>query len=117
MVRRADARTLALIEWLRGFVRLGKQFPIEDVPAIVRQRLQVHYLRWRDTEAAVNEEIRHFDAHVLFDSRTGPVLTGVRGSAPDDVLHIAFTSDGADIVLDVRRLVGHRGWSTARCLR
>lgn len=116
-VVRADARTRAIVDWLRSFVALGRQFPLEDPPSIVRQRLQAHFARWRNADLAMHEEIKRFDATILFDSRTRPALAGTRGAVAEEVLHLAYTTEAADLVLDVQRLIGHQVRINGQVLR
>jgi hypothetical protein len=107
-VEQGEPRVRAIVEWLRGLVEVGRRFPLEEPPPIVRQQLAARFAQWRDTERALADEIRRFDATVLFDSRERPVVAGVRGTLADEVVHLAYTSDAADLVLDVQRVPGHR---------
>lgn len=103
-----DARSRAIVEWLRGFTAVGRALPLEHPPPIVRQRLNDHFERWRDDNRAIEEEISRFDATVLFDGRRRLAPAGVRGTDTDEVLHLAYTAATADLVLDVVRVPGHR---------
>jgi hypothetical protein len=107
-VAQSDARTQAIVDWLRSFVSVGRRLPLEEPPPIVRQRLNSYFEQWWDKDQQLHQEIAAFDADILYDSRTAPVLAGARGTVTDSVLHLAYSTDAADLVLDVQRLVGHR---------
>ena len=95
----------AFAQWMRGFLDVARSVPLVDPPPIVRQRLHASFERWRDTQSAMRDEIARFDASIVFDSRTDLVAGGVRAglrTEPDGVVHLAYTTDAADLVLDVR---------------
>jgi hypothetical protein len=104
-VAEGDSRTQASVQWLQGFLATARAFPAPAPPPIVRQNLRQHFVRWSKARAALRADPQLVDATLLFDSRQDLALTGVRGGdEPEEAYHLAFTTDVADLVLDVRRI-------------
>ncbi len=105
----ADVRTLALVDWLRGFKSLARASSVHDVPPIVRQSLTRHFESWSNAHATGASAPADSAARLIFDSRWDLAPAGARGG-PDDreTWHLAYTTEEADLVLDLRRLRDHR---------
>ena len=100
-----DRRTKATVHWLQGFLATARAFPAPEPPPIIRQNLRQHFLRWSKAQAALRVRPDLVDASLLFDSRQDLALAGFRGGEdPDNAYHLAFTTDVADLVIDVRRI-------------
>jgi hypothetical protein len=108
-VGKADRRTRAAVHWLQGFLATAQAFPAPEPPPIIRQNLRQHFLRWRKAQIALRAEPDVVQAGLLFDSRQDLVQTGVRGGQEaDGAYHLAFTTDVADLVIDVQRIGNDR---------
>ena len=104
-----DRRTRAAVHWLQGFLATARAFPAPEPPPIIRQNLRQHFVRWRRAQVALRAQPDVVDAGLLFDSRQDLVQAGVRGGAEtDDAYHLAFSTDVADLVIDVRRITAGR---------
>jgi hypothetical protein len=104
-----DAGVAARVRWLRSFMDVAQALPLHQPPPIVRQRLQQYFQRWSVARAALDREPVLVQARLLFDSRQDLALAGVRGGDHEDGgVHLAFVTEVADVVLDVRRLPGGR---------
>jgi hypothetical protein len=108
-VANGDRRTLAAVRWLQGFLATAQAFPAPEPPPIIRQNLQQHFIRWSKAQAALRARPAPVSATLLFDSRQDLALVGIRGGEEaDDAYHLAFTTDVADLVIDVRRITAGR---------
>jgi hypothetical protein len=104
-VANADRRTQATVAWLQGFLASARAFPAPEPPPIVRQNLRQHFVRWSKAQAALRAEPQVVHASLLFDSRQDLALAGFRAADDtDEAYHLAFTTDVADLVIDVRRI-------------
>jgi hypothetical protein len=104
-VAEGDSRTRAAVQWLQGFLATARAFPAPEPPPIVRQNLQQYFVRWSKAQAALRADPHLVDATMLFDSRQDLALAGFRGGGEtDDAYHLAFTTEVADLVIDVRRI-------------
>jgi hypothetical protein len=100
-----DARVREIVAWLRRFHGAAAALPLVDPPPIVGQRLRQYFRRWARTREELGGEPVEVVARMLFDSRQDVALVDLRAADTDaDIAHLAFTSDPADVVLDVRRL-------------
>jgi hypothetical protein len=100
-----DRRTRAAVHWLQGFLATARAFPAPEPPPIIRQNLRQHFVRWSKAQAALRAHPDLVDATLLFDSRQDVALAGFRGGEEaEDSYHLAFTTDVADLVIDVRRI-------------
>ncbi len=101
-VRCGSAELRDTVEWLRGFLKFSQSHKLHDVPPVVRQSLQQAFRdRCRSGDAPAP---RLVEPILLFDSRSHRELVGVRGSSlprAHGVVHLAFTSPDADLLLDV----------------
>jgi hypothetical protein len=108
-VATGDARLRGTVEWLRGFLATAGSLPLHQPPPIVRQSLRQYFARWAEARAVMDRQPRELAASVLFDSRQDLAVTGVRGAAPTgEAVHLAYTTESADLALDVWRLAGGR---------
>jgi hypothetical protein len=104
-VAEADGRTRAAVVWLQSFLATTRAFPAPEPPPIVRQNLRQHFVRWSKAQAALRARPEPVAASLLFDSRQDLALAGFRsGDEADEAYHLAFTTDVADLVIDVRRI-------------
>jgi hypothetical protein len=102
-----DPRVREIVAWLRNFHRAAAAIPLVDPPPIVGQRLRQYFRRWTRAREELAREPVEVVARMLFDSRQDVALVDLRtadSEADVDIAHLAFTSDPADVVLDVRRL-------------
>lgn len=93
------------VEWLQEFLRLTRAMPLHEPPPIIRQHLVRYFTRWSRARAALDSPRLELRASLLFDSRLDLAPVGVRGA--NDVegsVHLAYTTDYADLVLDVSHL-------------
>lgn len=101
-VARADERTQATVEWLRGFLMTARALPLHEPPPIVRQNLRQHFARWSRAQAELGQKPRVIWARLLFDSRQDLALAGVRaGAGSGEAAHLAYAADEGDLLLDV----------------
>ncbi len=104
-VASADRRTQATVHWLQGFLASARAFPAPEPPPIVHQNLRQHFVRWSKAQAALRADPHVVDGTLLFDSRQDLALAGFRaGDEADEAYHLAFTTDVADLVIDIRRI-------------
>ncbi len=103
-----DEHVLALVTWLRDFKSLSRASAVHDVPPIVRQRLSAHFDRWSEPDVGTAAS-GVTSTRLIFDSRWDLAAVGVRGVPVDhDMWHLAYSTDAADIVLDVYQLPDDR---------
>ncbi|MFP5281978.1 MAG: hypothetical protein ACLGIF_00825 [Actinomycetes bacterium] len=97
--------TSATLVWLQNFRSLAQTMPLHSPPPIVRQHLRRHFRRWSQARAALVQAPVRLVASLLFDSRLDLAGAGFRGvDHAENVVHLAYSSDRADLVLDVRRV-------------
>jgi|SRR4051812_28094773 hypothetical protein len=101
-----DPRVREIVVWLRRFHGAAAALPLGDPPPVVGQRLRHYFRRWTRAREEPGREPVKLVARMLFDSRQDLSLDELRAetSTDADIAHLAFTSDPADVVLDVRRL-------------
>ncbi len=98
-----DARVVGIVEWATGFRELAARVSLPVPPPTLRPRLEAVFERWA-AERARSAPL-HISLRLVFDSRQDLVRAGVRAADPDDAtVHLAYTSDEAEVVLDVERL-------------
>jgi hypothetical protein len=108
-VAEGDDETRATVSWLEGFLATARSFPAPEPPPIVRQNLRQHFARWSRAQAALRAEPQLVHVTPLFDSRQDLALAGFRGGdEAEEAYHLAFTTDLADLVIDVRRIADGR---------
>ena len=100
----ADARTRRAVDWLRGFLTTAAELPMHEPPPIVRQNLAQHFARWSRARAELDHQPPEVQARLLFDSRQDLALAGVRARSEPDAVHLAYTSEAGDLLLDVYQL-------------
>lgn len=98
----ADPELRASAAWLTDFEALTRALPLEEPPPLVQQRLRQHFDRWSIAQAVLEQPVPMSVADLVFDSRLDRPLAGVRGASEDDAFHLAFQSELADLVVDVR---------------
>lgn len=104
-VHAGDPRTLGAVAWLRGLRATAAVVPLVEPPPIVRQRLRQHFARWSQGQPLADRPRPVVAARLAFDSRRDLVQAGVRAAdTAGDTVHLAFTADSADLVVDLRRL-------------
>ena len=106
---KASSATEATVQWLRQFRRLARALPLYETPPVVKQHLQRHFQLWSQARAALAQPASELTAALLFDSRLDLAAAGVRGVGDhEDATHLAYTSERADLVLDISRHSGGR---------
>ncbi len=104
-VRLGDDTVDATVQWLRRFIVAAESVPLSDSPPLVTQRLLQHFEKWARSRAILDSPPHEVRALLVFDSRQDLVGAGARGGADvGDAVHLAFASDAADLLLDVRYL-------------
>jgi hypothetical protein len=108
-VESGDPHTRRTVDWLRGFRATARALPLHAPPPLVRQSLNQYFRRWSAGRAAGPRPTRLFQARLIFDSREDIALAGTRaaGDAAASV-HLAFTTEIADLVVDAHPLGGGR---------
>jgi hypothetical protein len=100
----AEPATQATVQWLHQFRILARAMPLSEPPPVVRQHLRRYFRLWSRARAALSQPPAQLIATLLFDSRLDLATAGVRGvDDQDSAAHLAYTSDRADLVLDLTR--------------
>ncbi len=105
-VDHGDLSLQAAVQWLRSFLECAEAMPLHLPPPLVQQRLRQHYARWSRARAILERPVPQIRVTLVFDSRMDRPLVGVRGSVDDEVVHLAFRGETADLVLDLHPLPG-----------
>lgn len=101
-VAAGDEQIQGAVRWLRRFIGTATSVPMHDPPPIVRQRLRQHFADWSAARAALDRPPQVLSAALVFDSRRDIALAGVRaGDAEDETIHLAYSTDAGDLVLDL----------------
>ena len=101
----ADERTRRTADWLRGFLATARALPLHEPPPVVRQSLIQHFARWSQAQAVLDQRPRDVHVRLLFDSRQDLAPAGVRaGGRDDDALHLVYTAEEGDLLVDIYRL-------------
>lgn len=88
-----DTMEIAESHWLAQVLQAALTVPMPQVPPVVTQDLK-SLMRDDDLIAA-------FDAHLVADSRANAQLVGVRGADQSEGWSLSFTSEVADLVIDI----------------
>lgn len=109
-VAAGDSEIRDTVAWLRQFLDVARAVPPHQPPPIVQQHLQQYFACWQQAREALNRPPREFVVRLLFDSAQDQVPVGVRGSVAfaSETVHLVYTGEVADLVLDVRRTVRGR---------
>jgi hypothetical protein len=100
-----EPEATASVEWLQEFHQLARAMPLHRPPPLIRQNLSHYFARWSQARATLDRPRLELHASLLFDSRLDLAPVGVRGQNDvDGFVHLAYTTDHADIVLDVSRV-------------
>jgi hypothetical protein len=108
-VESGDPHTCRMVDWLCGFMATARALPLHAPPPLVRQNLNQYFKHWSRGRAAGPRPTRLFEARLLFDSRRDVALAGARAATDSTAsVHMAFSTDVADLVLDAHPLgAGH----------
>ncbi len=94
----ADEETRRTAAWIEHFMDQSRAMSLPTPPPIVRQRLRQVFKSHSESQLSVETII----AGLVFDSRKGRELVGVRGPAStDDRFHLGFECAEGYIMLDV----------------
>jgi hypothetical protein len=110
----ADSGTRGTVEWLRRFRATAQALPLHDPPPVIRQNLVQYFARWSRARSLLEQGPVELRGILLFDSRRDVAMSSVRAAhladevTPDEVIHLAYRTDSADLVIDIRRLGGRR---------
>ena len=100
----AGPEVQASVRWLDQFRVLARAMPLVEPPPVVGQHLRRHFRLWSQARAALSQPPAQLMATLLFDSRLDVAPAGVRGVDDyDGAAHVAYTCEGADVVLDLIR--------------
>ncbi len=92
------------LRWTRDFLALAAAVPLHDPPPAVAERLTRSFLACQEATAELEETSIEVTLALLFDSSKDRELVGTRSTdVLDDVVHLAYSSDHADLVLDISR--------------
>lgn len=105
-VAHGEASLQARAQWLRSFLDCAHALPMHLPPPLVRQRLRQYFTRWSRAREILERPVPRIKVALVFDSRMDRPLVGVRGGTDDEVVHLAFQGEVADLVLDVHPLAG-----------
>ena len=106
-VAAGDPKTAADVTWLREFHDLARAMPLHQPPPMIKQNLSRYFKRWSKARATLEQPLLELEASLLFDSRLDLAPVGVRGPHDSEGhVHLAYTTDRADLVLDVSRVGG-----------
>jgi hypothetical protein len=106
-VMAGDPEATASVEWLQEFLDVARAMPLHKPPPIIRQNLFRYFARWSQARATLDYPRLELNARPLFDSRLDLAPVGVRGlNDVEAIAHLAYTTDHADLVLDVSRVGG-----------
>jgi hypothetical protein len=107
-VQSGDPHTQRTVEWLRSFKAIARDLPLHEPPPLVRQSLNQYFRRWSEGRTAGPRPTRLFEARLMFDSRRDEMaLAGTRAASDGAAsVHLAFTTEVADVVLDAHPLGG-----------
>ncbi len=90
------------LRWTKQFLAVASAVPLYDAPEEVRERLRLSFAASRLASAALEETSVEVTLALLFDSSRDLELAGTRsGDQDDDVVHLAYSSEEADLVLDI----------------
>ena len=103
----ADAELLASVAWLRDFSDTVAAVPLLTPPPLVAQRMRQYFDRWAQARSLLERPASFSTSALIFDSRVDRPLVATRGEGDDSAYHLAFCSDVADVVLDVRPRPDH----------
>ena len=92
------------LRWTRDFLALAAAVPLHDPPPGVTERLTRSFAACQEATAALAETSVEVTLALLFDSTKDRELVGTRSAdLLDDVVHLAYSSEHADLVLDITR--------------
>ncbi len=93
------------VTWVRAFLRLAKDLPLVDPPALLRQKLDQEFRRW--TGALPIAPVRELFAELVFDSRRDRLqLSSRSGHTADDLVHLVWRTAMAELVVEARTTEG-----------
>ncbi len=99
----ADEETRRTVAWIERFMEQGRAMPLPTPPPIVRQRLRQVFKAHSEPPLTVETIL----TGLVFDSRKGRELVGVRGPAStDDRFHLGFECAEGYVMLDVAPAAG-----------
>jgi len=103
-VGRADQEVHTTVSWLRMLHTVAHALPIHEPPPTVREGLARYFTVWSAAHTGVRPMAREIEVRVVFDSRRDDALLGVRAAGGSrQSVHLAFTADGVDLVVDAHR--------------
>lgn len=101
-ITKGGARARYAVRWTKDFLSLAGAVPLHDPPAAVRERILHSFEAFRGATSALAETSLDVTLALLFDSSKDLSLAGTRsGDHDDNVVHLAYSSEEADLVLDI----------------
>lgn len=101
-ITKGGARADHAVRWTKDFLSLAAAVPLHDPPQAVRERVLRSFEAFHGASAALAETPMDVTLALLFDSSRDLALAGTRsGDHDDSVVHLAYSSDEADLVLDI----------------
>ena len=102
----ADAALQAQVAWARAFLQLGEAVIVEAPPSALHQKLQQLFVEHRRQKQSAESEpgfLQRLVAALTFDSFLQPGLAGVRSTQMLDLRQLVYSTEVADVALNVRR--------------
>lgn len=102
----ADSALQAQVAWARAFLQASDAVIVEPPPPALHGKLQQIFVDHRRRQQAAAAEPGFFQrlvAALTFDSFLQPGLAGVRSAQTLDLRQLVYTTDVADVALNVRR--------------
>jgi hypothetical protein len=99
-----DPRLRATVAWLLRFHSAADALLLFEPPPIVRQNLRRAFEEWSATGTVPDLAPVSVPVLLSFDSRRDLAAGGVRAAGlAEDTVHLVFTGEVADVVVDIRR--------------
>lgn len=102
----ADGALQAQVAWARAFLQASAAVIVESPPSALHQKLQQRFVDHQRQQQAAETEPGFFQrlvAALTFDSFLQPGLAGVRSAQTLDLRQLVYSTDVADVALNVRR--------------
>jgi hypothetical protein len=100
-VAAADSATRADVDWLRAFARISEETVIASPPPEVRDTLIERFEAYAEDKRQPGL-LKRLVATLTFDSGLQPAL-GWRATTPGSQRQLAYSTDVADVTINVRR--------------
>ncbi len=97
-----DSDATATVDWMRMFLAVSSELPLEAPPLRVRHYLRRQFEQRGDTKLSLVRVPRQILATLMFDNRRDLAASGVRSAdVGTATLHLAFRSEAGDVLVDL----------------